>query len=390
MTRSWLVAVCIAALPSCSEPLPENPPPPHDEWEDKLAERVLDYSAALRSAALRLTGELPTLTELKQVGGALDDAARKAAYEAQIDRYLASPKFTRQMFRFWQDTLKLGDDPAPTNPRQPRICPIPPPDTAAAFVTKLVVDDRPFLDALTASSGTCTRFDPLTGQFTPANCANAPVTVGLLTHPEMNWQLFSNFGFRRVRWVQETFACSAFPAEIATAATNVGGAVPYTGTFPFNSIAGTATGGRVDFRNTSSILCANCHSNINHLAPLFAHFDESGCYHDELVVPTPLPEAPPAVLGDYLPPGEPLAWRHGTPVADMTALGAAMAADPEISTCVVARLWNWALGKADIVDRSTRVPAATIAQQVAAFEAGGHRIRAALRNIFTSDDFVRF
>jgi hypothetical protein len=36
------------------------------------------------------------------------------------------------------------------------------------------------------------------------------------------------------------------------------------------------------------------------------------------------------------------------------------------------------------------VPAATIEQQVAAFEAGGHRIRGALRDIFTSDDFVRF
>jgi hypothetical protein len=32
----------------------------------------------------------------------------------------------------------------------------------------------------------------------------------------------------------------------------------------------------------------------------------------------------------------------------------------------------------------------SIEQQLAAFEAGGHRIRGALRDIFTSDDFVRF
>ena len=372
----WLVALvpALAVLPSCTGDVPDAPP--RDEWDDKLADRAVDYSAALRVAALRLTGELPTLAELKQVGDASDDAARRAAYQALIDHYLASPRFSRQMFRFWQDTLKLGDDP--------RF------DTAAAFVTKLVVDDRSFLDALTARSGTCTSFDPDTGQFTPADCSNAPVTVGLLTHPGMNAQFFSNFGFRRVRWVQETFACTAFPAEIATAATSVGGSEPYTGTFPFASIAGTASGGRVDFRNTASVICANCHSNINHIAPLFGHFDEAGMYHDAIVVPTPLPSAPAAVLGDYLPAGESLAWRHGTPVGDMAALGAAMAADPEVPACVIARLWNWALGKSDIVDSSTRVPPATIDPQVAAFEAGGHRIRGALRDIFTSDDFVRF
>ncbi|TMQ11599.1 MAG: DUF1549 domain-containing protein [Deltaproteobacteria bacterium] len=372
MTRRWLVL--LAALPSCSEPIPD--PAPHDEWDDRLADRAVDYSAALRIAALRLTGELPTLAELTQVAGAADGAARKAAYEAQIDRYLAGPRFARQMFRFWQDTLKLGDDPVR--------------DTAPAFVTRLIVEDRPFLDALTATAGTCTSFVPDTGQFVPADCTNTPVTVGLLTHPGMSAALFSNFGFRRVRWVQETFACSAFPAEIATTATDVGGSEPYTGTFPFLSIAGTASGGRVDFRSTSSVICANCHANLNHLAPLFAHYDQAGAYRDAIAVPTPLPDAPPAVLRDYLPPGEPLAWRHGTPVADMTALGTAMAADPQISACVIARLWNWALGKLDIVDSSARVPAATIAQQVAAFEAGGHRLRGALRDIFTSDDFVRF
>jgi hypothetical protein len=374
MTRLWLAAVLAAALPACFDSPPDAQP--HDEWDDKLADRVVDYSAALRIAALRLTGELPTLAELKQVGDAPDDGARQAAYEAQIDRYLDGPRLARQMFRFWQDTLKLGDGPTL--------------DTAPAFVAKLVVDDRSFLDALTASRGTCTSFDPRTGGFTPADCSNAPTAVGLLSHPGMNAQFFSNFAFRRVRWVQETFACTAFPAEIAMTATNVGGAEPYTGAFPFTSIAGSATGGRVDFRSTSSVICANCHSNINHIAPLFAHFDKDGQYQPQIVVPTPLADAPPAQLSDYLPPGEPLAWRSGSPVADLPALAAAMAADPEISTCVIARLWNWALGKSDIVDSATRVPAATIEQQVAAFEAGGHRIRGALRNIFTSDDFVRF
>ena len=37
-----------------------------DEWDQRLNERVLDYSAALRTAALRLTGDLPTLAVAPQ------------------------------------------------------------------------------------------------------------------------------------------------------------------------------------------------------------------------------------------------------------------------------------------------------------------------------------
>src|SRR5262249_54933524 len=155
-----------------------------------------DYSAALRTAALRLTGELPTLAEIKMVASAGD---QKTAYEQQIKTYLASPKFARQMFRFWQDTFKMGDAPEL--------------DSAAAFAAELVVQDRSYQELFLASSGTCPSFDIATGQFTPGNCTNgAPVTVGLLTHPGMLKHFTSNLAFRRTRWVQETFACTAFPA----------------------------------------------------------------------------------------------------------------------------------------------------------------------------------
>jgi len=377
MKTPWLVlALCAApaALPACTATAEE--PPPLDEWDARLAERVVDHSAALRIAALKLTGELPTLGELKQVAGAPDEAARKAVYEALVRQYLSGPRFARQMFRFWQDTLKMGDSPAL--------------DSAPAFLAELAVEDRSYLEALTASAGTCPGFDPATGRFTPGSCNNTPRTVGLLTHPGMHAQFFGNLAFRRVRWVQETFACAAFPAEISATATDVGGVSPYTGAFPFTSIAGTATGGRVDFRDTKSVICANCHSNINHIAPLFAYYDQQGAFSTTMAVPVPEPDQPRAAPTDYLPPGEPLAWRSGTPVTDMATLGAAMAADPDIPACAIARLWSWAMGKPDIVDGGARVPAATIEPRVAAFVAGGHRLRGALFDIFTSDDFIRF
>jgi hypothetical protein len=357
-----VVAACVPDAPAVA---------PHDQWDDKLAERVVDYNATLRIAALRLTGELPTISELEHVEGALDPAA---AYDAQVRAYLASPRFARQMFHFWQDTLKLGDAPAL--------------DSAAAFVAQLAVDDRSFLDTFTATAGTCPTYDG-TG-FASGDCGNGGTTVGLLTHPGMNALFYSNFAFRRVRWLQETFECTKFPAELALTGTDVGGATPYTGMFPFESIASPATGGRVNFLDTTSVLCANCHSNLNHIAPVFAHYDRAGQYQPDIAVTTPLPDAPLAQLADYLPAGEPLAWRHDVPITDMASLGAAVAADPDTTQCVIARLWNWALGKSDIVDAAVRVPAEILQPHVDAFRASGFHVRDALHDIFTSDDFVRF
>jgi hypothetical protein len=338
----WLPAIALVSA-CASDYVP--PPAPHDEWDDRLAERVVDYNAALRIAALRLTGELPTLAELERVQTAADV---RMAYLDQIHAYLQSPKLARQMNLFWQDTMKLDG-------------------TAPAFVAQLVIDDRSFLEAFTA----------------PGN---------VLEDAQMNAKFFSNFGFRRVRWLQEVFECSAFPAELSQQPIDLGGATPYTGTFPFDSIAGFDSGGRVNFRDTKSVLCANCHSNLNHIAPLFAHYDQDGQYQTDIVVPTPLAGTPTpiALMSDYLPQGEPLAWRKGVVISDMHTLGVAVANDPETSRCAVARLWNWAMGKTDIVDGKQKVPTDTIADQVTAFSSDGYRVKNALYRIFTSDDFVRF
>lgn len=366
MTRCLLAL----ALTACLSPIEDPEPAPKDEWDQALDERVVDYSAALRIAALRLTGELPTLSEIVYVAGAEGDA-RRVAYEDLIRAYMQSPRFARQMVLFWQDTLKLGD-------------------SAAAFVAQLVVENRPFTDALTATDNTCPTFDPATARFVPAACGNTPQTAGLLTHPGMQAQFFGNFGFRRVRWVQETFACTKFPAELAPVALDVGGVTPYTGTFPFASIAGKTNGGRVDFLATSSVLCANCHSNMNHIAPLFAYYDAAGQWQPQMVVPTPLPDNVTAQMSDYLPLGERLAWRSGVPITDMRSLGAVMAADPAIAQCAIARVWNWAMGKTDIVDGGSRVPLATIESHVTAFTANQLRLRDAIYAVFTGADFVRF
>jgi hypothetical protein len=350
-----------------------------DEWDKKLDERVVDYSAALRIAALRLTGDLPTMTEINSVAAAADNAAKKVAYETLIDAYLARPTFGRQMMVYWRDTFKLGGTMGTVDL-----------ETAPAFAAQLAVNNGNFMDMLTATTGTCPTFNATTNAFTAANCANAVTThAGVLTNPGMNASMNGNFAFRRVRWVQETFNCVKFPAELSETPETYGGKL-YTGKFPWLSIAGKDNGGRIDFHDTSAIICANCHSNINHLAPLFANFDANGQQTATIQVLTPLGTNDRARATDYMPAGEPTAYRLGKPTADLPALGAAMATDPEVASCAVKRIWNWALGKNDIVNDLTLVPDSVVESQVAAFTANGYKLKDLIRAAFVADDFTKF
>ncbi|MBT8493905.1 MAG: DUF1588 domain-containing protein, partial [Deltaproteobacteria bacterium] len=287
------------------------------------------------------------------------------------------PAFARVAYAWWQDTLKLGDDPLF--------------DQAAAFAAQVTFENRSYSELLTATSGHCGSFDQTEGAFVAADCTNGvPEHAGLLTHPAAMKQYFSNLAFRRVKWVQETFACTQFPVENAAEPTDVGGLAPYTGLYPFDSVPGLDTG-RIDFRDTSAVICANCHSTMNHIAPLFAYFDEDGQYTAEMSVPTPLEGSPLAQLSDYLIDGESLAWRYGgaaTPT--LPALGAEMVADPAIAECAIARAWNWALGKGDVVEALREVPTEIIADQITAFAANEYKFKDALFAVFTSEDFVRF
>jgi hypothetical protein len=350
---------------------------PVDEWDQRLAEREYDYNAALRIATLRLVGRLPTLAEVKAIADAGDLAAQKVVYESFIRSYLDTPEFANQMLRFWRDTFKMGESAML--------------DTAPVFAAQITVENRSMSELFTASTGTCPTFNAADGTFTAADCNNGVTThAGVLSNPGVQAQFYSNMAFRRVRWVQEAFACTAFPAELSDTSIDLGGAQAYTSPWPFESIAGTDNGGTVDFHDTSAVVCANCHSTMNHLAPLFANFDDQGQLQSTIQVKTPNEGAPDAKMTDWLPAGEATAWRLGVAAADLPGLGQAMANDPKVAECMVARYWNWALGKGDIVDTLSMVPAATIQTQVDSFRANGGLMKDAILAVYTSDDFVKF
>jgi hypothetical protein len=345
-----------------------------NEYDQLLAMRMVDYSAALKAAALRLTGDAPTLTEIRQVADAPQDGTH-AAYQALVRDYLARPAFARQMLYFWRDTFKIGGTPAL--------------DTAPALAAKLTVENGSYTELLTRTYATCPTFDEATSTFRDAECTNGGPRAGVLTDPGVMAAFNSSFAFRRVRWVQETFGCARFPVEISGPPRDVGGILPYLGDWPFGSVASPTTGGRINFQDVESTVCMNCHQTINHIAPLFAYYDQNGAYQPAIAVPTPF-DGPTATLEDYLPTTETTAWRFGRPVTDLPALGAAMAADPDVQRCAVARIWNWALGKTDIVDAQQDVPTTTIQAQISAFSASGFKLKDLIFAVFDSEDFVRY
>jgi hypothetical protein len=335
-----------------------------------LDERVLDYNEAFRTASLKLVGNVPNLTDMEALRNAPDQAAK---YAELIDALMSDDRFKRRMVEFWRNEFRTGGT-AQT-------------DTAANFAARVLVEGRPYADLFVAQSNTCPTFDGTT--FTDGDCTNANPTAGLLTNPALLSQYFGALSFRRVRFYQEIFACKKLPAEFSDTPIQIG-AGDYTAPWPFESIAGASNGGRIDFLDTSSAICANCHATMNHRGPLFGNFDAAGVQQPEISVNTPVIGNPVSVFGDWLPVGGTPAYKFEQPAASLLEMGQRMAADDEVQACAVARVWNMAMSRGDIVNDAANVPTEVIADLVASFKASNGNLRATMREVFLHPDFVRF
>jgi len=341
-----------------------------------LDQRQINYGEALRTASLKLVGALPSLDDIKGLEAA---ANQKTYYEQKIDALLADPRFTSKQIQWWHDTLKTG---GPALGMKPSF------DTAATFAAMVVVQDRPYTDLFTAFTGTCPRYE--NDQFHDASCTNNAPTAGILTDPGLMAQYAGNMAFRRVRFIQETFACSKFPTEFSQNPQQMGLGT-YTSSWPFTSITGGAQA-RIDFQDTRAVVCANCHMTLNHIAPLFAYFNDNGMYTvGQIQVKTPSQGNPTSQLADWLPQGQQnLAWRYNAPVTNIPSLGQAIAKDQAVAQCAVNRIWNWVFSCGDIVNDLATVPSLVTDPIVQDFTQNGYKLKRVIRNVFTTDDFVKF
>jgi hypothetical protein len=344
-----------------------------------LDERVVDYGEALRTASFKIVGNAPTLAQIEELRKAPD---QKAAYGQILDNLMADTRFAARMVEFWKTTMRMGGGAAAGGK--------PSRDTAPTFAARLTVEGAPYTNLFTATENTCPTFDG--AAFADGSCTQQGIpTTGILTDAGVHMQFYGNLAFRRVRFFQEVFACHKMPAELSEKPVPVGPQMSsYTAPWPWESIAGTVNGGRVDFLDTSGAICANCHATSNHRAPLFANFDANGMYQPTISVLIPIANSPAAELTDWLPPGEGPAFKFGVPTPTLVEYGAAMAADEEILACPVKRMWNYAMSKGDIVIDVADVPTEVVGPLVDQFKQNGYNLREVVKAIFLHDDFVRF
>lgn len=352
-------------------------PPPHTILDD----RIEDYGEALRTASLKLIGNAPTLAQINELKNASD---QPATYAQMVEQMMAQPAFAKRMIEFWKTTMRMGGAGGGGKPSR---------DAAPTFAARLTVEGKPYTDLFTATDNTCPTFDGT--NFVDGSCTQPNIaTTGILTDPGVHMQYYGNLAFRRVRFFQETFACHKMPAELAEKPIPVGPQMSsYTAPWPFESIStDMANGGpgRIDFRDTSGAICANCHATSNHRAPLFANFDSNGMYQPQISVLIPITGSPVAEFTDWLPAGSITAFKFGVDAPTLVEYGAAMAKDEEILACPVARVWNYAMSKGDIVIDAAPVPNEVIAPLIEQFKGNGYNLREIVKAVFLHSDFVRF
>jgi hypothetical protein len=302
---------------------------------------------------------------------------------------MKSPRFPAMMIEFWKNTFRSGGAAAGVIPNR---------DGAPNFGAKVIAEGLDYRLMFTATSGTCPTFDVATGVFTAADCANGPVTAGVLSDAGLMYQYASALGFRRTRFIQETFTCRKLPAEYSSMPIPKG-AGSFTSPWPFESIGDISNGGRIAFQDTTAAICANCHTTMNHRTPIFAAYDDMGKYVEPVAgmdgilqfsVVVPVEGSPPAKMSDYLVPGETTAWKFGKPAANVLEFGQQMAADDEVARCGVLRMWNYAFSKGDAVYDLGDAPDSVIGKLVEQFKADNYNLRNTLRAVFVHDDFVRY
>ena len=396
----------------------------------ELDARQLDYSEALRTVSILLVGDVPTLSEIYELGD-LPLEAQKLKYEELVDKKLVDPRFSATLVEFFKYTFKMGGASL--------VLGEPSRDTAPIFAAKVVYEEKDWRNILVQQTNTCPTFNATNNTFVDGSCNNLPTGMnhsGILTDPGVQSLYYGNLSFRRNRFFHETFLCRSGNEQSGgeptdqpptTAPCKDGDPIPgYQNKWPVNEIAGTCNGGRVDFHAyNSSNVCANCHATWNHRAPLFSQFDSKGVFQTltiagEYSVFVPVNGSPRAKLSDWLctdslicPNGgnNTTAWKKTMKVdgietsaqaATINELGQQMSKDDEVIECAVKRVWNYAMGRADIAeiggrswvvlpDRNDPNPElVTMTKLVKDFKGNGFNLKKTLRTILVSDDFVRF
>lgn len=278
----WLSAVVfIAAVSLGCKPKEVEHPPLTDtpNVEDPVNPYTNDdYAAALRSASLKIRGQLPPAADTQEVL-----AEGRLAYEAKIDEYVESPEFVEYMHNNFKDWFGLGGQFVPvTDPYTGGqiVLNTSEPSNLAAYVLKY---DLPWGEVFSADycvddnlnvMNDCTGGLP---QDQRAGILTSQPLLRLYGKPEA-------FNFQRTSIAHQLMACEVYPD----------GGTPLVRT---NAAAGTlpadnpADPPRIHAKYQGSlqgddgeVFCATCHSSLLARRPAFNKFDIEGFYRPEFTI----------------------------------------------------------------------------------------------------------
>ena len=380
--RTYSLALA-AAVGACSGSPTDTGPYSCRCRRKPVVKTTVDYEHALRAASIKLTGNLPSLAEIKQVR---DTSDQKGEYEKLVDTYMKRPTFAAQIVDFFRDSFNNGG--------QRQI-------NGQNINMDLARRRTPRAGGEISRSPTWSRRAPNTCQ--TLDTGRGDVHVDGLPERERGRRahrrrragavlLEHGLPSRALGAGDLRLPASSRPRPPARhAAADGRRRTPRRGRSS-QSPAGRRRARASTSRTTRRSSAPTATATMNHQSRRCSrNFDDAGApMARRPQVPVPIREPDRGARRLAAGVGEDRLVAHGSPAADIPALGAAIAADPEFARCMATRVWNWALSRPDVVDDDASITPDWRRTLATELTASNWNLKPHDPSVFTSDAFVRF
>jgi hypothetical protein len=307
----------------------------------------------------------------------LDAAAKGELYKSgglkrQIDRMLASPRLTQGVRAFFSDLLTferfdtLAKDPTIYPAFTSAIARSSKEQVLQVITHELLTRNSDYRDLFTTPStlingdlGAFYKAPVATSSGWAAYDGDPQKNVGLLTSPGL-LALYSHPGrsspTRRGRAIRELLLCQSVPDPPPNVSFEL---------FNDPNQHFTTARERLEAHRTNPV-CGGCHKITDPIGLALENFDGAGQYRNSEN------GAPIDASGEL----------SGHTFKNVSGLGQAIRADPALTSCLVTRLFSYAVGRP-----TARADSAWLAYMTQRFAADGYRFRELLRQITTSSAF---